>query len=374
MSRTEVSRGVPSERRPRRVRRRSRILGGALAAGLVAFLLTPAGCYLSRAGWEEAKILASRRPIERLVADSTVDPATRAKLELVLAVRQFAADSLGLETGESFTTFAQLRKDTLVLVVSAAYRDRLRSYTWWFPIVGRVPYKGFFDFEAARQLARELDAKGLDAYVRPASAFSTLGWFNDPVLSTTLRHDSLELANTVVHELTHNTFYASGQAIFNESFANFVGARGAEWFYRARGDSAMAAAADDRWADEKLLARFWTRLYRTLDSAFAAHPDDRSARLAARDSIYAAARRTLVDEIEPTLRTARPGAMARVRLDNAALLARRIYMTDLDLFDSVYALERRDLRLAIRRVMALARSRPKDPYAAVREWVGLARE
>lgn len=367
----EASPAGPLRPMPRR-RRRGQIIGWLLLALLVAVLVTPTGCYLGRAGWEEAKILAARRPIENLVDNPTVSAATRAKLELVLATRRFAQDSIGLDAGRSFTTFTQLRKDTLVLVVSAAYRDRLMPYSWWFPIVGRVPYKGFFDFDAARRLARELDEQGFDAYVRPASAFSTLGWFNDPLLSTTLRHDSLTLANTVIHELTHSSFYASGHAVFNESFANFVGARGAEWLFRARGDSALVAAAEADWTDEKLLGRFWTRLYAVLDSAFQAHPEDRRARLAARDSIYSAARRELVHQIAPQLRTIPTATIARARLDNASLLARRLYMSDLELFDRVYLLEGSDLRRAVTRVIALARSQPKDPFRAVREWVELS--
>src|SRR5215203_347555 len=159
-------------------RRWGRIIAGLTGAALVVFLLTPTGCYLSRAGWEEAKILAGRRQIVRLVADASTAPATRARLQLVLAARGFAADSIKLRTGDSFTTYSHLERDTLVLVVSGAYRDRLEPYTWWFPIVGRVPYKGFFDFSAAQDLARDLTAKGFDARLGAAAAFSTLGWFN----------------------------------------------------------------------------------------------------------------------------------------------------------------------------------------------------
>src|SRR5678815_1273871 len=91
-----------------------------------------------------------------------------------------------------------LDRDTLVLVLSAAYRDKLEPYTWWFPIVGRVPYKGYFDFKAAKRAADDLYNAGYDISLRPSDAFSTLGWFNDPLLSTSLRRDSLDLVNTVI--------------------------------------------------------------------------------------------------------------------------------------------------------------------------------
>ena len=303
------------------------------------------------------------------MADTAIDVRTRQKLRLVLAARRFAADSVRLRTKESFTTYSALERDTLVLVLSGAYRDRLKSHTWWFPIVGRVPYKGFFDFTAAKRAARALDREGFDVYLRPSPAFSTLGFFNDPLLSTTLRMDSLELANTVIHEVTHNTFYAPGQAVFNESFANFVGSRGAAWFFRSRGADAAAAEVDRRWADELLLGRFWTSVYQSVDSAYDAHPESKADRLAARATVYARARALLVDSVAPRLVTIPPAAAARARLDNAALLARRIYLTDLDLFEAVFQREGTDVRRTITRVIALAESRPDDPFEALREWL-----
>src|SRR5215472_820391 len=164
----------------------ARVAGALLLLLLLYLLLAPTGRYLVRAAWEEGKILARRRPITDIVEDSATSAALRRKLDIVLAARSFASDSIQLRARQSFTTFSRLEHDTLVLVLSAAYRDRLESYTWWFPIVGRVPYKGFFDFGAARTAARGLEQKGFDVYLRPSPAFSTLGWFNDPLVSTSL--------------------------------------------------------------------------------------------------------------------------------------------------------------------------------------------
>lgn len=330
-----------------------------LAAGVVVLTAaTPLGRYLVRAAWEEGKILRAREPIARLVGDSTVDAAVRAKLQLVLEARQFAVDSLGLPAEQAFTQYAQLERDTLLLVLSGAPRDALRPKLWWFPVVGRLPYKGFFDVGEAERAERALARDGYDTYLRPASAFSTLGWFADPVLSTTLAADSVDLVNTVIHELTHNRYFAKGDAVFNESFANFVGARGAERFFRARGDTARAQASVDRWADDRVLAAYWARLYRGLDSAFRRLPGDslKPRRLAARDSAYAEARRTLVDSIAPQLRTIAPAYAERVRLDNAALLARRIYLTDLERFEQVYDSAGRDVRAATDTLIARHRA------------------
>ena len=114
------------------------------------------------------------------------------------------------------------------------------------------------------------------------------------------------------------------EAIFNESFANFVGARGAERFFLARGDTALARRTRDDWEDDKRLGRFYSDLYRTLDSAFKANPDDEARRLQIRERLYADARRRLVEEIGPLLKTVPPRVLPRIQLDNAALLARRI--------------------------------------------------
>jgi predicted aminopeptidase len=340
---------------------------GALCAAFL--VVTPPGRYLARGAWEEARILLRRKPITRLVADSTVDASTRARLRLVLEARDFAESALGLRAEESFTTFTQLDSDTLVLVLSVAHRDRLALRTWWWPIVGRVPYKGFFDVGMARREQERFERDGFDTELRSAAAFSTLGWFNDPVLSTTLRADSVSLVNTVIHELLHNTVWIAGDVSFNESFASFVGREGAAAFYRARGDSARVARLRRNTESDRTLGRFYEALYATLDSAFKAHPgdDQRDVRIAARDTIFADARRRLADEVAPALGITDSSWARRVRINIATLLARRVYREDAPEFERVLASSGGDLKNAIARIGDAARRAPKgQALAAVR--------
>ena len=353
-----------------KIGRIARRTAGVLALAVLAFfVLVPTGHYLLRAGWAEARILTRARPIDAIVRDPATDAATRAKLQLVLAARTFASDSVKLNAKRGFRTYSRIDHDTLVVVLSAAYRDKLRYKTWWFPIVGSVPYKGYFDARDAKRAAAELSRDGFDAYLRPASAFSTLGYLEDPVLSTTIDEDSVELVNTVIHELTHNTFYASGQAVFNESFANFAGTRGAEWFYVARRDSASVRVARDDWARQKLLGRFWSAVYNSVDSAFKAHPSSKEERLRAREIVFAAARERFAREIEPALSGYDPRKPLVLHLDNAALMSRRMYRTGLDDFDAIYEREGERLPAAIARIISIAKAHSKDPYAAVRAYV-----
>jgi predicted aminopeptidase len=151
----------------------------------------------------------------------------------------------------------------------------------------------------------------------------------------------------------------------------FVGARGAAAFFRARGQEAAARKVEAEWDDDKLLARFWSGVIASLDSAYAAHAASRSERIAARDTVYLRARAALVAQVAPAFKTINPRYAERVPLDNASLLARRVYASDLDVFDRVYALEGGNLRRSIGRIIGLAKSNPRDPFGALRKWVGV---
>lgn len=338
-------------------------------AALLLLLATLGACsplYVLRAGYEEAKILRRRQPITRLVADSTTPPATREKLRLVLRARSFARDSLGLETGDSYTTFSRLDSDTLAMVVSAAYRDRFQAYTWWFPIVGRVPYKGYFSLEKAQAAAANLEEKGLDTYVRPTAAFSTLGWFNDPLVSPLLRYDSVSLAATVIHELLHNTLYLSGRAAFNESFAEFVGSRGAiQMFCRGEGEaSPECRRARAIWHDELLFGAYLSGMVAELEALYGRPDLPSEEKIRLREEIFARGQREFADSVRPRLQVSTYASFTREPLNNALLLARRLYYQRLDLFESVFLRYGGDLRGTIEAVLAAVRDAP-EPYAAV---------
>ena len=131
-----------------------------------------------------------------------------------------------------------------------------------------------------------------------------------------------------------------------------------------------ARKVEAEWEDDKLLARFWVRVIKSLDSAYATHPSDKAARIAVKDTVYARTREALVNEIAPQLKTINPLYAQRVQLNNAALLARRVYASDLDVFDLIYEKEGKDLKRAIGRIIGLAKSNPKSPFTALRKWVG----
>jgi predicted aminopeptidase len=209
--------------------------------------------------------------------------------------------------------------------------------------VGRIPYKGFFDPKAAQREASRFAARGYDIYLRPSSAFSTLGWFNDPLLSTALTRDSVELAATVFHEIAHNTLYVKSATPFNESFAQLVGYRSAQAFFQEKGDSLLARQAADRWHDEIVLGEYYDALVRRLQTLYAQHPD--SATLEeGRRSAAAWAREQLEGPIGHRLRSFRIGRLTERPINNAQLVGARIYRTRLDLFDRWYEQHGRDIR------------------------------
>ena len=341
------------------------LAGALLFAAAAAWYVSEDVRYVVRAGFEEARILLRRRPIAAMVADTSTDAATRAKLELVLAARAFAADSLGLDAGDTYTTFARVDRDTLLLVLSASRYDRLGEYLWSYPVVGRVPYKGFFDLERALREARRLERNGMDTYVRPSAAFSTLGYFNDPLLSTVLGLDSVEIVATVVHEILHNTVWSRDNVTFNESLANFVGYRGAEALFRSRRDARNAQRAAARWRDEVRLGRFYADVVNRLEALYApgiAGPALREERT----RIFQLALSQLAGGLGRALETVDGRALAARPLNNAVVLAQRFYLTGLEDFDRFLAAHRSGN--ALRGVVADLRASVAaggDPWAAL---------
>jgi predicted aminopeptidase len=344
------------------------VRGLAAHLGLAAAALLLSACspgWALRGAYEEARILASREPIFAVLARPDLDPAGAEKLRLVLVVREYAR-RLGLDVGGSYRTLAPIGADQRIHMLTAAPRFELRPYTWWFPIVGDMPYKGFFSVESARAAAAALQREGYDTMVQPVAAFSTLGWFDDPLLSNLLEHDDVVLAGIVLHELTHQTYYARGQTVFNESFANFVGARGAiDLFAALDGEAApRAIRARDLWHDDLLYSAFLGRLTARLRQAYA-----RGITLEERAAIFAEEQAAL---LELPWQTQSYTGLARVELNNALILQQWVYHTDLEVFEAAYSAQGGDLRAAIAAIIETARDAP-DPMAALRA-VGVREE
>jgi predicted aminopeptidase len=358
-----------------RVRRWSRRLlwavawtaGGTLLVIVIAIIASREVRFVLRAAYEEARILLARQSIERLLAEPELAAARRERFQLVLEARAYGRDSLGLEAGDTYTTFADVGRDTLLLVLTAAPWDALEPYTWWYPIVGTVPYKGFFDFDDGRSSAQQLAAEGYDVYLRPSAAFSTLGWFNDPLLSTALDRGPEMLVELVLHEIAHNTLYVSSATPFNESFALFVGYRGAAAFFRSRGDASSSARVGAIWRDQRRLSEFYASLHAELTDVYDAAVSDDSLR-AWRRAAYDGARERLQAQLDGQLEVFDGRRLAARPLNNASLLASRIYLTDVEVFDRVLEHFGGDLRAsiaAIREAMEARGDRP--PFDVLRE-------
>lgn len=178
--------------------------------------------YYSQAVSGQLYILTHRQKIDRLLDDPATDPLLKTRLNAIATIRLFAADKLGLPVDSQYSTYVDLERPFVVWNVFAAPTFSLDPLTWCYPVAGCVSYRGYFDEAAARTFADELSDTGVDVYVGGIAAYSTLGWFSDPVLNTILNRQEHQLAALMFHELAHQVVYVPGDTGFNESFATAV--------------------------------------------------------------------------------------------------------------------------------------------------------
>jgi predicted aminopeptidase len=327
------------------------------------------GCspfYVVRAAYEEGKILWRREPIPEYLEKADLGPDVQDKLKLVLAVREYARDVLRLNVGGSYATYSYVDRPDLTYILTAAPRTELRPYTWWFLIVGRVPYKGYFSKEEASAAAKALEEDGYDTNIRASAAFSTLGWFDDPLLSHLLRYDKVTLAEVVFHELFHNTVYVKGAGAFNESAANFVGGRSAIDFFRDRfgAESPEHKRAIRAWEEELEFAEFIEKLAASLDELYATEiPEEDKLRL--RQGVFARAQEEWSEWIikHPTHRFRN---FSKQPLNNAVIIHYMLYLKNLKLFEALYEAEGKNLVQVIDSIRE-AVAKGGEPFEAVQK-------
>jgi predicted aminopeptidase len=184
------------------------------------------------------------RPIAQVIEDTHTPPQVRERLSLVLRVRDFASGELALPDNGSYRKYADLERPFVVWNVFAAAEFSVAPKEWCFPLAGCVGYRGYFSQARAEQFGEQLRRKGLDVFVTGIPAYSTLGWFDDPVLNTVMRYPDGELARLIFHELAHQVVYVPGDTVFNESFAVAVELEGVDRWLARDGDAAKRAAFD----------------------------------------------------------------------------------------------------------------------------------
>lgn len=215
--------------------------------------------------WTQVKLLNRRRPVDEVIADEKTEHATKKKLLFTKDILAFA-QSQDLVVEDSYQKFVALDGPAVTYLVQAARPEEFKLKTWWFPIVGTVPYLGFFEVADRDRYARSLENDGFEVYRGAAMAFSSLGWFSDPVYSSMLREDDLELAHLYFHELTHKTAWLKGSVEFNENLAEFVGDQMTLKFFHHLGRASELATwrlrNQDREAFKKWLAALRSELER----------------------------------------------------------------------------------------------------------------
>ncbi len=210
--------------------------------------------YYAQAVSGHLELMRQRQDIADLLQDQAVDPELAQQLQLTREIRAFAFDSLGLPESESYTQYAETGRDAVSWNVVATPEFSLQARTWCFLVAGCVPYRGYFEQESARQFAQKLERKAYDVAVSPATAYSTLGWFDDPVLDTMLAYSDTRLAGLVFHELAHQALYIKGDAAFNEAFASMVEEAGVASWLASRGESDQLAS----WEKSRAVSRQFT--------------------------------------------------------------------------------------------------------------------
>ncbi len=215
---------------------------------MAAMLLLLSGCadvgYYLQSINGQLQLNAARRPVEQLMADADTPGLLKARLKRAAEIRRFASEELHLPDNGSYRAYADLKRPFVVWNVFAASEFSVEPRRWCFPVAGCVAYRGYFAKDAADAYASTLRADGFDVHVAGIPAYSTLGWFDDPLLNTFIQYPEYELARLIFHELAHQVAYVKGDSEFNESFAMAVEIAGVDRWIALHGDAVMRADAE----------------------------------------------------------------------------------------------------------------------------------
>ena len=293
----------------------------------------------------QARLIWNQEPIERVLKRSDLPAKTRERLELIQEVREFAEEEIGLTQSKNYTTYSDIGQGPVSWNLIACPKDKLEPIRWTYPVVGSAPYRGFFDRDRAEKEQKALESRGYDTFLRGVSAYSTLGWFQDPILSTMMNYGEGTLADLIIHELTHATIWIEGDVTFNESLASFVGEQGARLFLESRygSDSEEIASLRGGEVDQKSFSQFLHGIAGQLDSLYA-EDITYNEKVEKREVIFAAAKAQF--ELMTWETNAYRGFL-NWKLNNARLALYRTYSEGVDVFGRVYRALDNDLNASI---------------------------
>ncbi|MFP3089527.1 aminopeptidase [Treponema sp. TIM-1] len=350
-----------------------------LAAALVLLGVSTlfSGCYTLKQGASMLGYLNRAIPLKALLdlpPEKTGDPEeNRVFVERVRDIRRFAQEELGLRHTANYTRYVAIDQDYLAAVVSASAQDSFSRHEWWFPVVGKVPYKGFFNPDDARREREKLQKKGLDVWIRGVDAFSTLGWFKDPLYSYMRRYPVNRLADLLIHETLHATVFLKGQVQFNEELAEFVGSEGSRLYMeRTFGlDSAEYRAMIDSEADSAVFIAFIQELIAELEVLYRSNAR-RDEKLQKKEEIIKAAQARFDEKYETLFRSENYRGFSKLPVNNAYLELYRLYYAGGSYLEDLYDRSGRDLPHFIAAVKTLTGR--GDPRAQLEAALGLASE
>ena len=258
-------------------------------------------------------------------------------VKLVTDIRLFAMEELGLSHTKNYTRYVDIDRDYLAAVVSASAKDSFRRHEWNYPVVGRLPYKGFFNVDDARKERDKLEKKDLDVWVRGVDAFSTLGWFRDPLYSYMRDYPPWRLAELIIHEQVHATVFIRGQAGFNEELAQFIGMEGARLYMENRFGlySAEYAQMLASSANSQAYAGFLQELIAELDAHYSRNID-KDIKLTGKERIIRDAQQRFDAEYENMFTNENYRGFSRMQVNNAYLDLFRLYHSDDNFFENLY--------------------------------------
>jgi predicted aminopeptidase len=322
----------------------------ALRAGtsiLAAFLCGCSPVYVTKSAVGHAGLLWRSRGMESSLRDPKVPQELKDKLQLALDVRAFAFERMGLKETRDYSTYSPVQ-GAVTYVVSACPKTSLRPHQWWFPFLGRVPYKGYFRREDALKEMKRLQERGFDARVGGAAAYKTPLPFKDPLPSSVLDYPPGELAELLIHELFHGTVWFKDQVEFDEAAAVFAGQEGAKEFLAGKYGEQSPRLREylQALAGQAELGRAMEELYGELDRLYSGEVGE-AEKLGGRERLFSKYR----DRLD-----------LREDLNNAAVLAYRLYGRDLSAFRVLHERGGRDWKKTVAALKALDR---KDPFSAL---------